>query len=107
MSQIVRVSRSPEHVRTERVDQIVRVVTSGPPGPPGPAGGGGGGPSGYDHTQTVAADTWTMNHNLGRRPVVELFTSGGVQFFAQIVHVSANQAVAYLNAPITGFARLT
>lgn len=57
-------------------------------------------------TQATPATVWTINHNLGYRPAVELFDQGGNEFDADIVHVSDNQAVVYLNIAAAGTARL-
>lgn len=59
----------------------------------------------YVHTQSVSSSTWTINHNLGFRPSIELTTSGGSVFFAEIVHTSLNQSIVYLNTTQAGFAR--
>lgn len=61
----------------------------------------------YIHNQTVAASTWTINHNLGFKPSVELFDSGSQEIDAAIVHTSDNQVVVTLTKAIRGFARLT
>ena len=57
-------------------------------------------------TQATPAAMWTINHNLGYRPTVELFTLGGEEFDADVIHVSNNQTVVYLNTAIAGTARL-
>lgn len=69
----------------------------GPPGPPGTAGG-----MGYTHTQTVAATTWTVNHNLGRRPAISVLSPGGVEVLAEVLHASLNQVLVYFDQPYTG-----
>lgn len=79
----------------------------GEPGPPGAAGAiGPPGPAGgapYEHVQATPSDTWIVNHNLGRAPgAVRLVTTGGVEFDAEIVHVSANEVRVYLAAPAIG-----
>lgn len=61
----------------------------------------------YTHTQSVASTTWTINHNKGYRPNVDLLTDGGVSFEAEITHISVNQVVVTLNSAITGLAILT
>ncbi len=61
----------------------------------------------YAHTQAVASNTWTINHNMGLNPSVELRTSGGVEFNADVTHTSVNQTVVNLVSAITGTARLT
>lgn len=60
----------------------------------------------YTHTQSSAASTWTINHNLGYNPIVQVFTSGGVEVIADVVHTSPNQTVIYFSAPTSGFARM-
>lgn len=63
--------------------------------------------SAFIHTQSVAATTWTINHNLGFKPSVELFDSSSQEIDASIVHTSNNQIIVTLTVAITGFARLT
>lgn len=60
----------------------------------------------YVHNQATPATVWTINHNLGYRPAVELFDAGGNEFDADIVHTSVNQVVVHLNIAATGTARL-
>lgn len=82
---------------------VVRVVTAGPPGPPGPAGAAG---NAYIHTQATVSATWTINHNLGYRPSVELLDSGSQEIDGDIAHPSVNQVVVTLSPPTAGLARL-
>lgn len=79
----------------------VHVTPLGERGPPGPQGLA----AGYLHTQSSANATWTINHNLGFKPSVHLYTVGGLQFDGQIVHMSDNQCVVSLETAIAGFAR--
>lgn len=44
----------------------------GPPGPTGPPGPGGGASASYTHTQGSASVTWTISHNLGFRPNIQV-----------------------------------
>lgn len=60
----------------------------------------------YIHTQSTAASTWTINHNLGFKPSVELFDSGSQEIDGHVVHTSNNQVVVTLTKAISGFARL-
>lgn len=87
--------------RVEVVHQPVQVVvlTGGPRGEPGG--------SYYEHTQSTPSTTWTINHNLGYRPSVELRTTGGQEFDADIQHPTVNQVVVTLNTALAGYARLT
>lgn len=59
----------------------------------------------FEHTQSAPSATWTINHNLGFRPSVTLFTVGGVEFEAEIIHLSDNQCVVYIATSIAGQAR--
>ncbi len=46
--------------------------------------------------------SWTVNHNLGRKPVVALFTQGGAAMVAEVLHVNTNQFIVYHAAPTAG-----
>lgn len=78
---------------------VVEQAASGPPGPPG-------GTAGVNFIQPTPASVWTINHNLGYRPGVELLDTGGNEFVAQVLHTSVNQVVVTLADPIAGSARL-
>jgi len=78
---------------------IVEVVERGLQGPPGAAA------DSYDHVQSSAATTWTVNHNLGRLPIVSLRSVGGVEIEGDVVHVSNNQAQITFNISTAGTAR--
>lgn len=84
---------------------VVEIATEGPQGPPGT--GGGGGTSAYTFTQSTPSTTWTINHNLGFRPSVELLDTGSQEIDGQIAHPSVNQTVVTLNPATAGLARLT
>ena len=68
--------------------------------------GGGGGIAAYVHTQASVATTWTINHNLGYRPTVELLDSGSQEIDGAIAHPTVNQTVITLNPATAGLARL-
>lgn len=57
------------------------------------------------HTQSTPALTWTINHNLGFKPAVSLLTVGGIEMFAEVVHVSSNQVTVLFVQPTAGIAR--
>ena len=78
---------------------VVKVTTAGPQGPAGGVA--------YVHTQATPSTTWTINHNLGYRPAVELLDTGSQEIDAEIAHPSANQTVVTLNPATAGLARLT
>lgn len=60
----------------------------------------------YIFTQSTPATTWTINHNLGHVPSVELFDSGSQEIDADVSHPSVNQAIIVFSVPVAGFARL-
>lgn len=61
----------------------------------------------YEHSQTVAATTWTVNHNLGRRPAaVSILSPGYVEVDAHFLHNSANQLTVQFEQAQTGFVRV-
>lgn len=98
----VTVSGGASTVVSNRTTSVVTGGAMGVQGPPGIPGDG----AAYVHTQDVAATTWTINHNLGFRPVVELLTVGGLEFAAAVQHTSLNQVVVTMNTPLAGYARL-
>lgn len=73
----------------------------GPVGPPGPAGSGG---NTYVHTQSTAATTWNVTHNLGRYASVVIKDSGGTRIWAQVDDVNTNQATITFSAATSGTA---
>ena len=56
----------------------------------------------YVHTQSSAAATWIVNHNLGHRPLIDVLDAGGNVVGAEVVHVSENQANVLFAAAYTG-----
>lgn len=69
----------------------------GPPGPPGPAGDGT-----FEHEQLTPDTSWVINHNLGFRPNIDVFTDTGVPIDAVIIHHTLNQAEVQLLTPRIG-----
>lgn len=65
----------------------------------------------YTHKQTEAAATWTINHNMGRTPAVNVAINyaGKLQVVLprEVQIVSANQVVVTFSNPQSGEARLT
>lgn len=97
-------------VVTVPATSVVTAIAAGPQGPQGeqgPTGPAGPASAFYVHTQSTAATTWTINHNLGFRPAVELLDSGNQEIDGDISHPSINQTVVTLNPATAGIARLT
>jgi hypothetical protein len=66
----------------------------------------GAGSAAYVHNQGTPATTWTINHNLGFRPAVELLDSGSQEIDGAISHPTVNQTVITLSPATAGLARL-
>lgn len=84
-------------------DQVIEVVVpgaQGPPGEPGPSG-----LEGFNFTQSSASATWTIAHNLGYRPVVQAYTTGGARIWGAELHLSANVVQVTFNTAFAGTAR--
>ena len=77
----------------------VTMPAQGVPGPPGPS------PEDHVHTQASAASTWTVNHNLGRRPDTTVMNPGGQVVLAAVTHISNNQLLVQFASPATGSVR--
>lgn len=71
-----------------------------------PSTGGTGGLIAATFEQSSPALQWTINHNLGRKPVVGVFSVGSRELEADVLHTSNNQTVVYFSVPTAGFARL-
>lgn len=69
----------------------------------GPAGANGAN-SFYQHDQLSPLDIWIVNHNLNIRPNVQVYSVGGVQMFAEVIHIDANQVRVYFDSPVVGYA---
>lgn len=85
------------------VVSAIAAITQGPQGPIGPAGPAG---VNYTHQQLVAASIWTINHNLGFKPAVELLNSGSQEIEGDVIHASLNQTIVSFTSQVAGTARL-
>jgi hypothetical protein len=59
----------------------------------------------YVHNQTTPQSEWIVNHGLGYKPTVSVYTVGGVEMEAEIVHISDYQLRVRFGVPQTGYAR--
>lgn len=76
----------------------VAVVTGrGPQGPPGTA-------SSFVFTQALPSTSWTVTHNLGRNPVVQVLDTLGNVIRVSVRHTSTMQFVVSPDVPIAGTA---
>lgn len=69
-------------------------------GPAGPSGAGVLPPFQFLTPMSV----WVINHNLNRRPLVGVFTIGGMEMLAEVIHISANQVQVSFDDPVAGYA---
>lgn len=75
-------------------------------GDKGDKGDPGSNGAGYDFTQSTPSDTWTVAHNLGFRPSVATYTSGGLEMLGTVQHLSADVLQISFSTPVAGTARL-
>jgi hypothetical protein len=87
-------------VVTVPVTSTVTATTVGPQGPKGDAG------TAFEYVQAAPATTWTINHNLGFRPSVELLDAGSQEIDGEVAHPTVNQTVVTLSPASAGLARL-
>jgi hypothetical protein len=59
----------------------------------------------YVHAQTTPQAEWIVNHGLGYKPSVSVYTLGGVEVEAEVVHISDFQLRVRFGSPQTGYAR--
>jgi len=59
----------------------------------------------FTHVQSAPATVWTVNHNLGVRPIVAVLDAGGNEVTAEVRHVSANQVTVHFASAQTGSVR--
>jgi hypothetical protein len=104
MSRTIVINGAPRTtVVTNETPRGTVLVYGGPGvGPPGPSGSA----AFHEHIQGSPDTVWTINHNLGFKPVVEAFTPGGLMMVAEILHTSLTQTLITFNTPTAGFARL-
>jgi hypothetical protein len=92
-----------DNTQTVEVVERVRILNTSVTGPAGPSGSAAGS---YVHTQSTAAATWTINHNLGFNPQVAAFSTGGVEMRVEVLHPTTNQTLLLFINSTAGTARL-
>lgn len=58
----------------------------------------------YVHNQGIPAFTWTVNHNLGKKPSITVLDTASREIEVVVEHVSDNQAVLTLGVELSGTA---
>ena len=56
--------------------------------------------------QAVASALWVVPHNLGYKPDVMVYSTGGVEVMAEVLHVDDNNLTITFSSPFAGRARL-
>lgn len=69
-------------------------------------GGTGDGDKSFTFTQSVAAETWSITHNLGKYPSVTVVDSGGNVVIGDVEYTSVNALTCTFSAPFSGKAYL-
>jgi len=61
----------------------------------------------FTYTQSVASSFWTVNHNLGRIPLVTTVNDSGTVIIGDITHTDVNNVQIEFSEPLTGTVYLT
>lgn len=98
--------------QTARVVRLTAAEAAGLPLPTEVPQAEGGAPSSitpyrlsYTHTQSVPAILWTVAHNLGFHPVVQVFDINGLEMDAVVAHLDLNNTEISLSSAMRGEAR--
>ncbi len=60
----------------------------------------------FTYEQGIASDTWTITHNLGRKPSVVVVDSADNVFYPAVQYIDLNTLVVTMNGATTGKAYL-
>ena len=104
ISQTMVVQETNESLTSDSPTVVLTDVEAGPQGPAGPTGadGAAGGNTTVVHDQASASATWTITHNQGRYPSIDIIDSAGNHVIGDIKHNSVNQAVATFDNAFAG-----
>jgi hypothetical protein len=61
-------------------------------------------PDSYLHTQSTPADSWYIEHGLGFQPSVRVYSIGGREMLAEVIHLTADTVRVYFDQPTAGYA---
>lgn len=110
----VTVQTTTKKVNVKETPKEVTVTAKGGRGPQGGEGPvGPRGPAGsiesisYTHVQNAPADVWHVQHNLGFRPSVQVFDSGGTEVEGDIHHIDNNSLTITFSSSFSGEANLS
>ena len=60
----------------------------------------------YQHDQSTPSATWSITHNLGKRPSVTVVDSGGNQWLTAVEYTTEYSLVIRFSSPFSGTAYL-
>jgi len=90
----------------ERITRRVKVGDGVTPWNDLPYQGSGGSDASFEFVQAQPADTWTINHNLGKFPSVTIVDTAGDEVEGNVNHISNTQVVLSFSAAFSGRAFL-
>jgi hypothetical protein len=67
----------------------------------------GSGSASISHEQASVLSTWTITHNLGKRPHVTTTDSAGTEMIGAVSYPSLNQVTIEFSNPETGYAYIS
>ena len=103
LSQTVVVEGAQESLASDSPTVVLTDVEAGPQGVIGPVGPQGPATnSTVVHDQSSASATWTITHNQGRYPTIDIIDSAGNHVIGDIKHNSINQSVATFDNAFAG-----
>ena len=101
--QTMSVEETQESLTSDSPTVVLTDVEAGPQGPAGPVGPPGPATNTtVVHDQGSASATWTINHNQGRYPSVDIIDSSGNNVIGDIKHNSVNQLVLTFDNAFAG-----
>lgn len=62
--------------------------------------------SGTNFIQNSISNVWLINHNLGYKPILQIFSSGGIEIDGEILHLNQNTVQIKFNNPLNGEVRV-
>lgn len=107
---VVEIDKSTLEISIEKnLTEVVISQEQGPQGIPGPAGPAGESADAvsYRHIQSVASNSWEINHNLGWYPNITVVDSAGSVVEGEIDYVSENNLTLSFSSSFSGIAYLS
>lgn len=58
----------------------------------------------YEFSQPTPSALWIINHNLGRKVTTDVYNTGGVKVWGDVINISDNQVHVAFETPMAGYA---